>query len=145
MSCWAHGPDSFPGLCQQIFRNLLAEERTLLHLPLLWSSWMLFTGTFNCLLSPSGINFYFFFFTRLWLISTQTFRFPEGLVPQTLAPHPGNATGHEERTVSVPSLGERDRDLFSHPSQKQRGFRQCFLYGHCPHRLSNGVLPFLSP
>lgn len=28
-----HGPDSFPGLCQQIFRNLLAEERTLFATP----------------------------------------------------------------------------------------------------------------
>lgn len=29
MSCSVHGPDSFAGLCQQIFRNLLAEERIL--------------------------------------------------------------------------------------------------------------------
>lgn len=33
MSCWTQGPPSFPGLCQQIFRNLLAEERTLFAAP----------------------------------------------------------------------------------------------------------------
>lgn len=33
MSCSVQGPDSFAGFCQQIFRNLLAEERTLFATP----------------------------------------------------------------------------------------------------------------
>lgn len=89
MSCWAHGSDFFSWSLPANFQGSLSRREDIVccifHSCGVLGRW-LFTGACNCLCFPSGINFCFFFFTRLWLISAQTFRFPEGSRPKTWRP-----------------------------------------------------------
>lgn len=152
MSCWTHGPPSFPGLCQQIFRNLLAEERTLFAAP---STPVEFLDA-DCLqgLSTAFVPHLVFIFISFSLLGSDSC--PSNLqvswrrASPDVVPHSAHAICHEEWTVSVPSLGERDSDLFNHPSQKWR----CFLsasfiltadillgMGSCPSELFSSPIP----